>query len=302
MKESERTIVVCGSTGSQGGAVVQSLLTLNQFKVAGLSRSSKSEAAKSLHEKGIQIRTGDLLDKESLTKAFAGSHGVFGVTQPWSSDYKKCDTEAEIRQGQNIVDACRETGVEHLVLSTVLHFDEGKTGIPHVDSKLEVENYADRARISYTRLKPASFMDNIGMNFFPIKNGKIRGFVDGDAKVPYICCKDIGEIAARIFAEGVPAIGKKINLISDFVSGKELCEILGRLRNGQRFRYHAIPKLLMRLFAKEFYLMRRAFESAGRPPYRREILESMDLCRKQYPFLLTVEEFLRLRGFDSKQL
>ncbi|HEY4491996.1 MAG TPA: NmrA/HSCARG family protein [Acidobacteriota bacterium] len=300
--QSRPTIVVCGATGRQGGALVRALLAADRWQVIGLSRSSSGDTVRVLKENGVTITNADLFDKQSLERAFSRAHGVFGVTQPWSTDYKKCDTEGEVRQGKNIIDACRDASVKHLVISTVMHFDEGKTGIPHVDSKLEIEEYADRSGIPYALLKPASFMDNIGSSFFPVKKGKIRGFVDADAKVPYVCCRDIGEVVARLFAEVAPAIGRKINLVSDFVAGNELCEIISRLRNGRRFRYRAVPKLLMRLFAKEFYVMRKAFESWGRPPYRKEILESIDFCRKQYPFLWTVEQYLKARGVDTKEL
>jgi hypothetical protein len=130
----------------------------------------------------------------------------------------------------------------------------------------------------------------------------VRGFVDADAKVPYICCRDIGKIAAKIFEEGESQIGKQMILVSDFISGNELCEILSRLRNGEYFRYVTIPKILMRLFAKEFYLMRVAFEKSRRPPYPKELLDALEDCRKKYPEILTVEQFLKFRGFDTKEL
>ena len=300
--QNKTAIVVCGATGNQGGAVVDSLLASGKWNVFALVRDVSGEKARALEAKGVQLKKGDLLDKASLLIAFQAAHGVFGVTQPWSADYKKADTQSEIRQGKNIIDACREAGVNHLVFSTVMHFGADRTGVPHVDSKLNIEEYAKQSRIPVTLLQPSSFMDNMGQPFFPIKRGKVRGYVDSDAKVPYICCRDIGKIAAKVFEEGEAAIGKEIVLISDFVSGQELVESLGRLRNGERFKYTSIPKLFMRLFAKEFYLMRVAFEKHGRPPYPKEILDALEQCRKKYPEILTVEQFLKLRGFDTKEL
>jgi len=295
-------IVVCGATGNQGGAVVESLLATSKWKVIALIRDLSAEKACVLEAKGAQLRKGDLLDKASLVSAFHSVHGVSGVTQPWSKDYKKADIASEMLQGKNITDACREAGVKHFVFSTVMHFGPARTGVPHLDSKIELEEYAKQCGIPMTLLQPASFMDNLGQPYFPIQVGKVRGFVDGDAKVPYICCRDIGRIAARVFEEGESAIGKEIVLISDFVSGRELCEILSRLRNGDPFRYQSVPKLLMRLFAKEFYLMRVAFEKSGRPPYPKQLLDALEQCRKRYPEILTAEQFLKLRGFDTKKL
>ena len=102
---------------------------------------------------------------------FPDSHCIFGVTQPWSSDYKKCNPGAEIKQGRDIVDACVECGVDHLVISTVMQTTHGKTGIPHVDSKFVVDDYTRDSGVPYTFLRPAQFMDNVGQPYFPVKKG-----------------------------------------------------------------------------------------------------------------------------------
>jgi uncharacterized protein YbjT (DUF2867 family) len=302
MNQERESIIVCGATGNQGGAVVESLLSSNRWNVTALSRDPTSEKAKKLEAKGVNLKKGDLLDRASLVGVFQDAQGVFGVTQPWSSDYKKADIKSELRQGKNIIDACREATIQHVVFSTVLHLGMERTGIPHVDSKIELEEYAMKSGIPVTFLQPASFMDNMGQAYFPIQKGKVRGYVDADAKVPYICCRDIGIIAAKVFEEGKSQIGRQILLISDFVSGNDLCEILSRLRNGEQFRYSAIPKLFMRLFANDFYRMRIAFEKYGRPPYPKQLVDALEHCRSEYPKILSVEQFLKLRGFDTKQL
>ena len=45
MSQGEKIIAVCGSTGSQGGSVVQALLKQGKFRVRGLTRKSTSEKA-----------------------------------------------------------------------------------------------------------------------------------------------------------------------------------------------------------------------------------------------------------------
>lgn len=298
----KKTIVVCASTGNQGKAVVESLVSEAKWNIVALTRDPQSARAQFLLDLGADVVKGDIEDKDSLLQTFRNAYGVFGVTQPWSADYKKCDTDKELLQGRNIVESCKESGVQHLVLSTVLNFGAKHTGVPHVDSKLKIEDYVVEKKVSYTFLRPASFMDNIGMNFFPIKNGLIRGFVAEDAKVPYVACADIGTFAAIAFEHPDKFIGKGINLISDFVSGKDLCSILSGIRNGEHFRYQAPPKFLLRVLAREFYLMRSYFEKNGRPPYPKEVFEVIDECKRIHPNLLTVEQFLKLRGFDRRPL
>jgi len=298
----KKTIVVCGSTGHQGGAVVKHLLRSSNWNVVGLTRNPAGPSAQALKRQGVTVSQADLQESSSLITAFEGSHSVFGVTQPWAPDYRKCNPEAEIEQGRNIVDACLHAGVKHLVMSTATHFGEERTGIPHVDSKLAVEQYVMQSGVPYTFLRPAQFMDNIGQPYFPVKKGVVRGFVDGDAKVPYIATNDIGAIAALVFDDPGRFMGKGINLIGDFVSGIELCEILSRIRKGEKFKYRTIPKILMRIFAREFYSMRIAFEEFGRPPYSYDVTSEIERCRRLYPELMSVEQYLLSQGFDSMEL
>lgn len=302
MDKDRQTIVVCGATGNQGRAVVRSLLGDGRWRIVALSRDPGSQSAQRLAASGVEVQKADLDDEPSLLRTFVGAHGVFGVTQPWSPDYRKCDVVAEVAQGRNIVDASVQAGVRHVVLSTVLHFDRKRTGVPHVDSKLEIEEYALAKNLPHTLIKCASFMDNIGAPYFPVKKGFVRGLADGDAKIPYVACADIGSCAAIAFARPDEYLGKGIDLVADFVSGQELCDTLSKLRNGEHFKYKTIPKLMMRLFAKEFYKMRVTFETWGRPPYPTEITDALSACRSMNPRMLSIEQYLKSAGYDSKVL
>ena len=302
MAKDRQTIVVCGATGNQGRAVVRSLQGDGRWSIVALSRDPGSESAWRLAASGVEVHKADLQDVLSLLRAFEGAHGVFGVTQPWSPDYRKCDVGAEVAQGKNIVDASNQDCVEHVVLSTVLHFNRKRTGVPHVDSKLEIEEYALEKNLPHTLIKCASFMDNIGASYFPVKKGSVRGLADGDAKVPYVACADIGYCAAIAFARPDEYLGKEINLVGDFVSGQDLCDILSKLRNGEHFRYKTIPKIVMRLFAAEFYKMRLTFEAWGRQPYPTEIMDALNACRRINPKMMSVEQYLKSVSYDSKEL
>ncbi|MBU2510671.1 NmrA/HSCARG family protein [bacterium] len=296
-----KILIVCGSTGTQGGAVFDAMENLKDWQLIGLSRNIEQPAAKRLTLKGITMREGDLEDLESLIRAFKDAHSVFGVTQPWNQSYTKCDTVAEFKQGRNIIDACRITGIKHLVLSTAAHLTNEKTGLPHVDIKIEIEEYARKSGVPTTYLKPAQFMDNVGMKFLPIKKGKIRGFIDGNAKVPYIAAKDIGQFARISFKHPKEYIGKEIKLIGDFVSGDELAGILGRMR-GERFVYKAVPRWIIWLVSREFYLMRKAFEELAGSDIIDKIPPEIDSCRQINPDLLSMRAYLKHTGWDSVKI
>lgn len=292
-------IVVCGATGNQGGAVVDELLPSGKWRLAAVLRNL--ERGRSLAERGVELRQGDLLDEASLAAAFAGAHAVFGITQPWSSDYRKVDAGSEVRQGKALTNACATAGAK-LVFSTALLRDDKPTGMPHVDSKLELEAYIRQKKLPAVILGPGSFMDNIGLDFFPVRRGKLRGFVNADAKVPFVACRDIGRAVAGVLGELESHLGKRYNLLDGLYSGLDICATLSKLRGGEKFRYSAPPRLLMRLFVPEFFKMRDAFEKMGRPPYPPIYDEAMRDTTKLVGQLTTLEEFLRKKGYAEKVL
>jgi uncharacterized protein YbjT (DUF2867 family) len=74
----DRTILITGVTGNQGGAVALSLRGTG-FHPRGLTRKPDSQQAAALARQGIDIVKGDLGDEASLRRALAGAWGVFGV-------------------------------------------------------------------------------------------------------------------------------------------------------------------------------------------------------------------------------
>lgn len=287
-------MVVCGATGQQGGAVVECLLRDARHHVTGFSREPSSTASARLRERGVRLEHADLADRASLERVFAGAAAVFGVTQPWSRGYKKVDAPGEVAQGRNIVDACRAVKVPHLVLTTALQLEDQPTGLPHLDSKREIERYLRSSGQPFTLLRPGTFIENIGLPFFPVKRGRLRGFVDGDAKLPFMSARDVGEAAAVAFSAREQWLGKTVDLVSDYVSGDDICRYLEKAHPGQRYRHTCPPRLLMRLFAPEFYQMRLGAEEAGRPPFkhRAAIDKALQETRALVPGFMSVEQYV----------
>ena len=74
----DRTILITGVTGNQGGAVAQALQGTG-FSLRGLTRMPDSERAAALARHGVDLVKGDLDDEATLRRALAGVWGVFGV-------------------------------------------------------------------------------------------------------------------------------------------------------------------------------------------------------------------------------
>src|SRR5258705_8834791 len=75
---SDRTILITGVTGNQGGAVAQALHGTG-FRLRGLTRTPDGERAAALARHGVDVVKGDLDDEAALRRALAGAWGVFGV-------------------------------------------------------------------------------------------------------------------------------------------------------------------------------------------------------------------------------
>ena len=297
-----RRLVICGSTGTQGGAVFEAMKNVEDLELVGFTRDLSQSKVEELKSQGLKMLAGDLADLNSLQKAFEGADWVFGLTQPWNRSYTKVDTDLELKQGKNIVDACKKNGVKHLVFSSAAHGEDEKTGLPHVDVKIDIEEHVKKTGLGFTFLNPVQFMDNVGMKFLPVKKGRIRGFIDGDAKVPYVAVRDIGLMAKIAFEDPDNFNGKAIVLVGDSVSGLEVAGIFSRIRN-EKFKYRAVPRFIIRLVSKEFYKMRLAFEESGRDEETiGKFKEAIEICRKLHPEMFSMEDYLKAAGWDSRRL
>jgi uncharacterized protein YbjT (DUF2867 family) len=81
-----RTILVCGATGNQGGAITKLLLKYpEQYTTRALTRSADSARAKELKALGAEIVVGDLNIYADVQAVMEGCWGVFGVTNFYDS-------------------------------------------------------------------------------------------------------------------------------------------------------------------------------------------------------------------------
>lgn len=295
-----RKIIVCGATGRLGGAVINALLETGQWDILALSRNPNGARARIIKKKGVSVLQADLMDKKSLITAFKGAYGVFGVTMPVDLN-GKVDTQIELKQGKNIIEACVKAQIKHLVLSTVIVHKEGQeTTLAYVKSKAFLEKYADEQGIPHTILRPATFFDEIGGEFMPLKKGVYTGMLDANAKMLHIACHDFGKIAAIVFDHPEKWIGKKQNLAGDYISGNDMVALLNELYPRIKFKYHVPSLFLMQLFARVWIPLRKHLEKWGRPPYPESIDQTLKETREILPETMDTEDYLHFAGWDVK--
>src|SRR6266446_1106716 len=146
-------VVVSGSTGKQGGVVVKNLLERGH-EVRAVTRNTDSAKARELANAGVTLVRASLEDTTALTKALEGATSIFAMTTPFEGG-----PQAETRQGISAADAAKAAGV-HLVFNSVGSANR-QTGVPHFDSKYEVEKHIAKIDVRATILAPAFFMENL---------------------------------------------------------------------------------------------------------------------------------------------
>jgi uncharacterized protein YbjT (DUF2867 family) len=226
------TVVVTGATGKQGGAVVKSLLERGH-EVRAVTRNPDSPKAKELASAGVKLLRASLEDTAALTKALEGATSLFAMTTPFGEGI-----EAEKRQGISASDAAKAAGV-HLVFTSVGSADR-QTGIPHFDSKYEVEKHIAKIGVRATILAPVYFMENIYFGKEQIAQGIFATPLPPTRKLAQVAVDDIGAVAARVLEDPNRFSGKRFDLASDDVTGNEVVAILSRV-TGREFRYFQVP-------------------------------------------------------------
>jgi uncharacterized protein YbjT (DUF2867 family) len=218
----ERLILVAGATGKQGGAVARSLLDRG-FRVRGLTRDPQKLEAQDLAGQGAEIVRGDLDDRSSIDRVLEGAYSVFSVQNFWETGY-----EREVQQGKTVADAAKAAGVEHFVYSSVGSAHR-ETGIPHFDSKWEVEEHVREIDLPYTILRPVFFMQNWEGMREHILGGTLAQPLDPDKSFQQVAVEDIGAFAAIAFERPEEWIGREVDLAGDEQTMPEIAETFGRV-------------------------------------------------------------------------
>src|SRR3712207_5386326 len=160
-------------------------------------------------ELGAEVASGDLEDRASIERVLDGVDGVFSVQQFWEAG-----AEGEVRQGVLLADAAKGAGVDHYVYSSVGSAHR-ETGIPHFESKWEVEEHVRGSGVPYTVLRPVYFMQNWEFMREPIFGGMLPQPLDPDKPFQMVDANDIGVFAAMAFENPEGWIGREVDLAGD---------------------------------------------------------------------------------------
>lgn len=249
-----RILAVVGATGAQGGGVVRAICEdkAGGFTARAITRKPDGDKGKALKALGAEVVAADLDDAASLTRAFAGAHGAFCVTNFW----EHFSPERELAQATAMADAAKAAGVRHVIWSTLEDSRRlvplsdtrmptlmGKYKVPHFDAKGEADAVF-RARVPTTCLATSFYWENLiffGMGPKPAANGTFTFALPmGAAKLPGIAVEDIGRCAYGVWKAGDAHLGKSVGVAGEHLTGAAMAAALGKALK-KTVTYTAVP-------------------------------------------------------------
>jgi uncharacterized protein YbjT (DUF2867 family) len=250
-----RTILITGVTGQQGGSVARALAGKG-FTLRGMTRKPDSDAAKAAAAKGVEIVKGDLDDGGSLEAALDGVWGVYAVQNTWEAGVEK-----EEEQGKRIATVAKQAGVQHYVYASVGSADR-QTGIPHFDNKARVEATVRGLGFpSHAILRPVFFMENLISPWF-LHGDKLVTAMNPGTVLQMVAVHDIGEYGARLFIDAEKYRGREVDVAGDAATMPQAVEAIGK-GMGKPIEFVQIPIDEVRKNSEDFALMLEWFEAVG---------------------------------------
>ena len=225
-------------------------------------------------------------DRSDIDRVLEGAYGVFSVQNFWETGY-----EREVQQGKTVADAAKAAGVEHFVYSSVGSAHR-QTGIPHFESKWEVEEHVRQIGLPYTTLRPVWFMQNWEMMRGVVLGGTLAQPLDPDKPFQQVAVEDVGAFAAIAFERPDEWIGREVDLAGDEQTMPEIAETFGRVA-GKKIGYYQVPwdqfeDQMGEEFARQYWW----FNDVG---YEADIAA----LRQEYPELTSFERYLRSHGWEG---
>jgi uncharacterized protein YbjT (DUF2867 family) len=238
MTNIDRTVVVLGATGQQGGAVAAALRA-DGWRVRAVVRDPSGHRARSLTVGGVGIVRGDLRDPDSLRAAFSGAHGVFSVQPNSGQAGADVTNEDEVRFGAAVAEIAERCGVAHLVYSSAVTAGSA-TGVAHLDTKSRIEAHVRKLDIAHTIIRPATFMELLVTPEMGPDRGHLSFLMRPDQAMQFIAVRDIGRIVAEVFGSPDRYSSRTMEIAGDALTGNALAQDLTRAA-GQTISYSRLP-------------------------------------------------------------
>ncbi len=289
--EATKTIVVCGVTGRQGGAVARHLLA-DGWRVRGLTRNAAAPKAREVAATGVEIVAADMADRGAMDRALDGAYGLYSV-----QSFAIAGPEGEVAQGRSVADAAKAANIQHVVYAS--SGTGSTTGVPSWDTKVAVTEHLRSLGLPLTVLRPECFMEIMtDKEFYPnVTAWHIMPNLAGTTtQIPWLAVDDLGAVAAKVFADPERYIGQDIPLAGDVKSLAE-CRAIWAEVQGKPPSSFPMPVWLFKRIAgpsgKDLPIMWRWLRTGDVP-------KDPAATRSIHPGTRSVREWLEKRKVDGQ--
>ncbi len=183
-------ILVTGAAGKTGQAIIGAL-SKRGAKVRAMVQ--RTEQAKVVMALGAQeYVTGDIRRPADVEKAVAGARAIYHICPNMAPD--------EVAIGKLVIAAARKARAGHFVYHSVLH--PQVEAMPHHWRKMRVEEHLFEARIPFTILQPAAYMQNVLTGWQQItKRGVYSVPYAIKTRLGMVDLQDVAQAAAIVLSE-----------------------------------------------------------------------------------------------------
>ena len=278
--DKKAVIAVTMATSRQGTGVVKELSKTNKYQIRAITRNLKSSKAFELGKlKNVELVKGDLMDPESLNRAFDGVDVIFGNTTPtkgWKLFRGSIVRSYEMEQGFNLINQVKiayEKGqLNHFIFSSI---SKGKDPLKndlapgHFTSKWDIEEYIEKLelKIITTILRPVSYFENFENKLpgYTISKNIFPGIVGKNFKWQTIAVEDIGKWVRGVLSKPEKYKNQSINIAGEELTGQEMAMTLQRIvsSEGIQTNYLMIPRAAIKLLEYDIGVMADWIERSG---------------------------------------
>jgi uncharacterized protein YbjT (DUF2867 family) len=277
----EKVILVSGSTGRQGGAVVRELLK-EQWHVKALTRNRRQDAARELADSGAEVVQYDPDSQVEVESLMQDAYGVFSMQKSQVED-----VDAEVRQGKAMAEAARKMNVQHFVYSSA-GGAERAAGVHPQEQKYIVEQHIKDLGLPATILRPVSFMENYAEESMKrsIEEGVIIEPLSPGTTLQRISVDDVARFTVLAFKTPESFLGRVLEIAGDERTMQETAEAFGKwLQRPVEYKMFPLEEF-QRQFGEERARMFQWLDEEG-------FNADLQLCRRLHPDLSNLDDWIK---------
>jgi dihydroflavonol-4-reductase len=277
-------VLVTGANGHIGNHVLRATRDSGIDPIAFVREKADRRAMADLD---IEVRTGDVLDADSLKRAMSGVEIVFHVAAVHRNFSPNADdiVKPAVEGTRNVIAAARSAGVRRIVYTSTgatVGFTSDPTKAltendflqtaenPYVRGKIEAEKLVLDAGIEVVVVNPSGVFGPRDYRITPATRGLI-GVLQGDPIFFWLCATDVRDVAAcHVLAATKGKPGRRYLATGDAIAPKQTSALFAKL-GGVKPGNFTPPRFLARFLAGR--MEKKAIATGADAPLTRAMVE-----------------------------